>query len=126
MHFEKLSRLKSGDPTLEETVDWPYLKSLLFLKFTSGKRPSSGNLTLDAEDIPENEDDYTAVDDTEDFKSSSSPGASSVNSVNSGPSPPSVSAVPSSAVVVKTKIWGKITFKLHNWKWLTENRKRKT
>lgn len=59
LHFEELPLPKSGDPTPEDSVDWPYFISLLFSKDIFEKRPVTGNLP-DVPDIEELEKLLTA------------------------------------------------------------------
>lgn len=62
VHFDKLPTRRSGDSAPEEDVDWPYFKSLLFLKDIFEKRPASGSLDnasqeLDDETVEDEEDE---------------------------------------------------------------------
>lgn len=63
IHFDKLPLPKTGDPAPEDEVDWPYFKSLLFLRDVFEKRPTSGNLPeTEGEPDVDEEDDRENVD----------------------------------------------------------------
>lgn len=53
LHFDKLPVVRSGGEPPEDIVEWPYFKSLMFLKDIFEKRPATGNLS-DSEEKNEN------------------------------------------------------------------------
>lgn len=60
VHFDKLPVLRSGGEPEEDLVDWPYFRSLMFLKDVFEKRSTTDNLDdveLDTEDVVDNRDE---------------------------------------------------------------------